>query len=46
MKDRVLRGGSCLDVTWGLRSASRYGDGPGNRRKYYFFRIVFVRRKQ
>ncbi len=39
---RVLRGGGWIDFAQGCRSADRYGFGPGDRRYFVGFRLVFV----
>jgi len=45
-KYRVLRGGSCDDVAWNLRTADRCWNGPGGRGWPDGFRIVVKRKKQ
>lgn len=39
-KDRVLRGGSWLDLSRLTRSTFRYNNSPGNRRSSYGFRLA------
>jgi formylglycine-generating enzyme required for sulfatase activity len=45
MKRRVIRGGSCNNGTWSLRTTFRYGSVPEVRVGRSGFRIVVVRRK-
>lgn len=39
-ESRVVRGGSCFDVSWRVRCACRYGDGPRARVDIIGFRVV------